>query len=519
MSLTARKQAGHLPPAYVCVWCSRLDTKASIAPRAMTPDAPAPSRFPRQWPALLLGALLGALLTTLLSPTAPADDKSTTFVTVSGFNNAPVQHPDSSHTSLAPSCAPGVPAPAPDTSVRRYLTIDEQLARLYTPEGHHPLSVLDLDPAALAVETHAVQQAIYAHQHPADCSTAKFVVSKGHVLPAGIGSHLHVAGMHLAYALQHGRIFFFGDETGAGWTDNVTCTVRTWECFFRAPTHCPRSLLTAPGADVVEMQYERVADGSMDHRDAPPVFGHYFDRHFPGASKHLRKFWWRGQSVAYLMRLNDAALGHIVKMRTEKSSQRLKGAGRLDVASAATIPLPRGVVHVHIRHGDKGDEMTLQGGKVYADAAEKLAQLHLQTLRREMFVSSEDDAAIAEITTLLPKWEFLWYDLPRSNLGPLAQVNALGADHAATTTLQHLQQLMISLEADAWVGTRASNWNRLIDEFRCTWIARCHNPYEEVGDGWCVLHSAVVCAPEHPHSFTHPRPFHFLTSRREEYGW
>ena len=46
----------------------------------------------------------------------------------------------------------------------------------------------------------------------------------------------------------------------------------------------------------------------------------------------------------------------------------------------------------------------------------------------------------------------------------------------------HLIQLLMSLECDVWIGTRASNWNRLIDELRCTWIDKCNGLYIEVGD-------------------------------------
>jgi hypothetical protein len=49
------------------------------------------------------------------------------------------------------------------------------------------------------------------------------------------------------------------------------------------------------------------------------------------------------------------------------------------------------------------------------------------------------------------------------------------------TFLGHLLQLLMSLEADAWVGTRGSNWNRLIDELRCVWVDKCPHAYLEVG--------------------------------------
>ena len=41
--------------------------------------------------------------------------------------------------------------------------------------------------------------------------------------------------------------------------------------------------------------------------------------------------------------------------------------------------------------------------------------------------------------------------------------------------------MVMSMEADAWVGTRGSNWNRLLDELRCIWVDKCGLSYTEVG--------------------------------------
>jgi hypothetical protein len=75
----------------------------------------------------------------------------------------------------------------------------------------------------------------------------------------------------------------------------------------------------------------------------------------------------------------------------------------------------------------------------------------------------------------------LFSDIRRANVGPLAQVLALGKTQAGLTTRTHLLQLLLALEADAWIGTRGSNWNRLIDELRCIWVEKCRQPYVEVG--------------------------------------
>jgi hypothetical protein len=45
-----------------------------------------------------------------------------------------------------------------------------------------------------------------------------------------------------------------------------------------------------------------------------------------------------------------------------------------------------------------------------------------------------------------------------------------------------LLELVLALEADAWIGTRASNYGRLIDELRCVWVDKCLQPFREVGE-------------------------------------
>lgn len=47
--------------------------------------------------------------------------------------------------------------------------------------------------------------------------------------------------------------------------------------------------------------------------------------------------------------------------------------------------------------------------------------------------------------------------------------------------IRGLLQLIIALEADGWVGTRSSNWGRIIDELRCVWVAKCRLPFVEAG--------------------------------------
>jgi len=60
-------------------------------------------------------------------------------------------------------------------------------------------------------------------------------------------------------------------------------------------------------------------------------------------------------------------------------------------------------------------------------------------------------------------------------------------------------ELLMAVEADAWIGTRMSCWGRLIDMLRCVWVDKCNAPFVEVGvlqgDDHYMYHEFVV--PKH----------------------
>jgi hypothetical protein len=43
-----------------------------------------------------------------------------------------------------------------------------------------------------------------------------------------------------------------------------------------------------------------------------------------------------------------------------------------------------------------------------------------------------------------------------------------------------LLQLWLAVECDAWIGQRASNWNRMIDEMRCVLADKCEKTFIEL---------------------------------------
>ena len=77
-------------------------------------------------------------------------------------------------------------------------------------------------------------------------------------------------------------------------------------------------------------------------------------------------------------------------------------------------------------------------------------------------------------------WVVYTSNIHRINGSPFVQLKTFGRTEM---TLQWILQLWMALECDVWVGTRSSNWNRLIDELRCSLVDKCQYPYIEVGTG------------------------------------
>jgi hypothetical protein len=100
---------------------------------------------------------------------------------------------------------------------------------------------------------------------------------------------------------------------------------------------------------------------------------------------------------------------------------------------------------------------------------------------RVLFLSSDDEAAVVNGTRLWEKMKMVavYTKLPRHPLG--FSPTWMDSATAGTVTRGHLLQILMALEADTWVGTRGSNWNRLIDELRCVWVDKCTNTFIEVG--------------------------------------
>jgi hypothetical protein len=193
--------------------------------------------------------------------------------------------------------------------------------------------------------------------------------------------------------------------------------------------------------------------------------------------------------AAFLTRFNPRALAKLKEMRLAAPALMRNYTHHSFRPNASwmeeerlAVPLPRGTVSVHIRHGDKKKEMALVPTSRYLLAADELVKRNPFGYRDIGFLSTEDPSAVEEVMQHNSSFRYYWWDVPRDNSNGPDQVDKFNHIPKAELTLIWWLQLFIALEADGWVGTRGSNWNRLIDELRCVWVPKCQNIFIEVGD-------------------------------------
>ena len=380
-----------------------------------------------------------------------------------------------------------------------------------------------------------LQSLIRQNQFPSrPCSEVSFLISHGNGADGsmGLGALLHLGALHLSLAVGLGRVFLWHSNILGHYSDFETCgELQGLACFLKNPSNCTLEDALSTGADTLHI--EKV--------DAGKVFGFTVDfipsdvlsilkswadtpgsqpETPPGAiwGESITKYMWRAQCTAFLMLLNektiedlrlwrlhsvDSPFDEINNLKYEKSElftnlHQLPHPRLLNISLRQdpfpSFPLQRGTISLHIRHGDKASEMKLVPSIKYFETALKLQHDMSLNLIQQLYVSTEDPLAINELgTTVLSQpqtyghWIIRYNDLPRSNSNGDLQLQSFASIPRARLTQLWLLQLFMALECDAWVGTRKSNWNRLIDELRCVWVPKCGFPFIEVGPqdlGW-----------------------------------
>lgn len=350
---------------------------------------------------------------------------------------------------------------------------------------------------------------------------------------SGAGAIVSAISTTLSLAIRTDRILLYNVTNPPGRhfisADNTACG-RSFDCIFLPISNC--TLPDIPietdvkEPTILEFPVQVLADKKyfLSHPySLPAIFVEALRRYYaslPGVQPGKKlwdnmsfdtvRYWWRSQTSAYIMRPKKETMEQLRNMRLNKlefpgTQTKALNLG-WDCPTGNTqeckvlpmpFPLPRGSFSMHVRHGDKGIEMKLVDLPRYTKAAEDFIKRNPQSFSYTGFISTEDPDVLAEAKKLSltkpppkdqeaewsqpAKWTWYWSDIPRLNVSPEEQLKTLGGGNRTAMTVGWMLQLVMALEADGWVGTRGSGWNRLIDQLRCVWIAGCNKPFFEVG--------------------------------------
>ncbi|CAM9175575.1 unnamed protein product [Phaeothamnion confervicola] len=314
-----------------------------------------------------------------------------------------------------------------------------------------------------------VQFDLWRHQNPNSCDGKQFAVLQPH--QGGIGSLVHVAGAGLGWAWNNNRIMLFSADFGANLAHGSICGHdKSLACFFEPLSNC--SAHANPHNTVL-------VNGVSQQNDMPKHWEQRYEDTTRNVAGAPFRYWWRGQSSAYIMRLN-------AKTSALLQEQRLKRA----TAGVLPLPLPDNAVSIHVRHGDKAKEMKLHSWSEHEQEADRVAAVN-GFAERFVFLSTEDPAVVKEVAAPSERWHVVALEHQRSNEDYRHQIS-----EGDELFLFSLENLFDAIEAWYFVGTRGSNWNRLIDELRAIWPAHpvgCCSTYAEVGckpapgKEWCDM--------------------------------
>lgn len=136
---------------------------------------------------------------------------------------------------------------------------------------------------------------------------------------------------------------------------------------------------------------------------------------------------------------------------------------------------PRDLITIHIRWGDKEDEMKLLGIQEYINATYKMLEEELNrtdTTVANIYLATEDPMAVEAFISHTPSTWKVYHDLVIDELDRFRPNNTYNAASVMSKNtlgrggLVGMAALLVSLEADYFILTTASGWSRIINHLR-----------------------------------------------------
>jgi hypothetical protein len=293
-----------------------------------------------------------------------------------------------------------------------------------------------------------IQDELYTLQHPNNCNEAKFVVCPEEYV-SGMGSSIHIKAFAIGIAVTLNRTFIMADN--AAWVYGRRCDPPTAECYFEPLTHC-NTALHAPNwenAPTLKNLYdhanERVVRLPYDWVPIQPPPFQWSSWVPPQYTKNIQ--WWHAQVTKYVTRPNART-----KQIVAEEQRRVFPNGKI----------PHPIISMYVRHGDKWKEATLLNFSRYMDVVHNITN---KVNIRDIYLGTDDPGVITEALEIQKQGVYRLYYInhERKNGAPLATMETKEAEELVRVSLA---DLFIQVQGDVFVGTRTSNWCRLIDEIR-----------------------------------------------------
>ncbi|KAI9077950.1 hypothetical protein K1719_040079 [Acacia pycnantha] len=353
--------------------------------------------------------------------------------------------------------------------------------------------------------TRKVQRDLWMHQHPLNCRDpdVKFLVADWERLP-GFGIGAQIAGMCglLAIAISEGRVLVTNYYNRADHDGCKGSSRSSWSCYFLPQTsqECRDHAfeLLKSGEARRKGIVTKKEDYTSKHIWAGPTprtWGEPWNYLQPttevngsllASHRKMDRRWWRAQAVRYLMRfpteytcnlLNEARHEAFGKLAAKMVLDGLPGdwpkntgkkrSSDIDdyVWSNHKAWVPRPLLSMHVRMGDKACEMKVVEFEEYMQLADRIRR-RFPTLD-SVWLSTEMQEVIDK-SREYGRWKFYYTKIRRqekSNMSMAEYERSLGREKS---TNYPLVNFLMAADSDFFVGALGSTWCFLIDGMRNT---------------------------------------------------
>ncbi|KAL9225519.1 hypothetical protein vseg_001432 [Gypsophila vaccaria] len=354
--------------------------------------------------------------------------------------------------------------------------------------------------------TRKVQRDLWLYQHPTDCydPKLKFLMADFETLPGlGVGAQIAAMCAVLSLALAEERILVINYYNRA---DHDGCTGSTrgsWSCYFLPETsqECRdrafklmdnkeawkngtiKSKQEFTSRDIWTAETPKNWGTPWSYmQPTTEVNGTYFAFH-----RDMDRRWWLAQVVRYLMRFPTENTCRL--MNQARHSAFGEEAARMVLASnkgewpkvdldtpTSDIEkyvwwnhkpwIPRPLLSVHVRMGDKACEMQVVEFDGYMKLADRVRRQFPEL--KNIWISTEMEEVINMTKQYVPEgWNFYYTDVKRQ-VGNISMAKYEASLGRRRGTENSVVNFMMATQSDYFIGALGSTWCHLIDAMRNT---------------------------------------------------